>query len=88
MPRIRGLIFWMQLLSDLPEIFNAERLAPKAEDFFSSRVIWRFRQLPTRNAYVKSPQKSAKNCSLCRTDLRMTYAQYYAHPVHGRPNIG
>jgi hypothetical protein len=33
----------MPLPFDLPEIFNAERLPPEAEDFFSSRVIWRFR---------------------------------------------
>jgi hypothetical protein len=32
----------MHLLSDLPEIFNAERLAPEAEDFFLSRVISAF----------------------------------------------
>jgi hypothetical protein len=28
-----------------------------AEDFFSSRVIWRFRQIPIRNARMKSTPK-------------------------------
>jgi hypothetical protein len=42
---------------------------------------------PERNREI-NPQNQHKNAALGELNSLMTYAQYYAHPVHGRLFMG
>jgi len=63
--------------------------ATRSENFYRPRAIHALSSVSyLERIRENNPQNQPKNAASGELNSMMTYAQYYAHPVHGRLCIG